>query len=125
MNQFRSNIQSFRVSTFWMSGNMTDFRWRQPAGAKYVICNTCPPHARLITAPKTRKTYLKILVLARWGHYTRICRILLDMLEDEPPYQRQASTLAWLASVKLAPMRFALLGSLYKRRRKYLFNVFV
>ena len=34
MRQFRTQIQEFRVYTFWMWAKITDFRWRLPAGAK-------------------------------------------------------------------------------------------
>ena len=34
MGQFRPKITKIRVSTFWMSGKITDFRRRRPAGAK-------------------------------------------------------------------------------------------
>ena len=34
MNQYRTEIIKIRVSTFWMSGKITDFRRRLPAGAK-------------------------------------------------------------------------------------------
>ena len=34
MNQFRPQIQDFRVCTFWMPGKLPDLRRRLPAGAK-------------------------------------------------------------------------------------------
>ena len=34
MTQFRCEDQEIRVSTFWMSGKITDSRRRRPAGAK-------------------------------------------------------------------------------------------
>ena len=34
MNKYRPEIIKIRVSTFWMSGKITDFRLRLPAGAK-------------------------------------------------------------------------------------------
>ena len=34
MDQFRPNIVKIRVSTFWMSEKIPDFRRRLPAGAK-------------------------------------------------------------------------------------------
>ena len=34
MGQFRPKITKIKVSTFWMSGKIPDFRRRLPAGAK-------------------------------------------------------------------------------------------
>ena len=34
MGQFRAKITKIKVSTFWMSGKIPDFRRRLPAGAK-------------------------------------------------------------------------------------------
>ena len=69
MCQFTYEIPEFRVCTLQMSGKITDFRRRLPAGAKWAFFKLFFTRIHLITAPRTSKNLNKCRFWRLWAIY--------------------------------------------------------
>ena len=66
MGQFRHKIYKIRISTFWMSGKITDSRWWPTQQLSLVGSNPCLTHPHLITIFRPQKIRKYIIVTKCW-----------------------------------------------------------